>query len=179
MLAANFSRPGRAQRHSVCERSVELLAQLRQGFDSPGRVTGDLCRLRVRPEGIRPEANRSAGQVQLRQSEREAMSKLRVTITISLDGYVAGPDQSEQDPLGVGGEQLHEWLIALQAFQETHGGEQAGEVNASTPIAEGILGGSAPRSWAGTCSAVGRARGGRTGRATGETSRLTTTRSSS
>jgi dihydrofolate reductase len=69
------------------------------------------------------------------------MSKLRVTITMSVDGYVAGPDQSEQNPLGVGGEQLHEWLLALQAFQETHGGGQTGEVNASTPIAEGILGG--------------------------------------
>jgi dihydrofolate reductase len=69
------------------------------------------------------------------------MSKLRVSITVSLDGYVAGPDQSEQDPLGVGGEELHGWLLALQAFHETHGGEQTGEVNASTPIAEGILGG--------------------------------------
>jgi dihydrofolate reductase len=69
------------------------------------------------------------------------MSKLRVSITMSLDGFVAGPDQSEQDPLGVGGEQLHEWLLALQAFRETHGGGQGGEVNASTAIAEEILGG--------------------------------------
>jgi dihydrofolate reductase len=69
------------------------------------------------------------------------MGRLRATITMSLDGFVAGPDQSEQDPLGVGGEQLHEWLLALKAFRETHGGEQGGEVNASTPIAEGILGG--------------------------------------
>jgi dihydrofolate reductase len=35
---------------------------------------------------------------------------------------------------------LHEWLVSLQAFRETHGGEDGGEVNASTPIAEGILG---------------------------------------
>jgi dihydrofolate reductase len=59
---------------------------------------------------------------------------------MSLDGFVAGPDQSERDPLGRGGEQLHQWLVALKAFRETHG-EEGGEVNASTQIAEGILGG--------------------------------------
>jgi dihydrofolate reductase len=69
------------------------------------------------------------------------MSKLRLTMSMSLDGFVAGPDQSEQDPLGIGGEQLHQWLIPLKAFRETHGGEEGGEVNASTPIAEQILGG--------------------------------------
>jgi dihydrofolate reductase len=68
------------------------------------------------------------------------MSKLRVTITMSLDGYVAGPDQSEQNPLGVGGEDLHDWLVTLKAFRERHG-EEGGEVNASTPVAEEILGG--------------------------------------
>jgi dihydrofolate reductase len=68
------------------------------------------------------------------------MSKLRLSITMSLDGFVAGPEQSESDPLGVGGMRLHEWLVPLKAFRETHGGE-GGEVNASTPIAEEILGG--------------------------------------
>ena len=67
------------------------------------------------------------------------MGRLKVTITMSLDGFVAGPDQSEKDPLGIGGEQLHQWLVPLKAFREGHG-EQGGEVNASTPIAEGILG---------------------------------------
>jgi dihydrofolate reductase len=68
------------------------------------------------------------------------MSKVKVNITMSLDGFVAGPNQNERDPLGVGGEQLHQWLVSLKAFRETHGGEDGGEVNASTPIAEGILG---------------------------------------
>ena len=68
------------------------------------------------------------------------MSKLRLSITMSLDGFVAGRDQSEQEPLGKGGEQLHQWLLPLKAFRESHG-EEGGEVNASTPIAEGILGG--------------------------------------
>jgi dihydrofolate reductase len=67
------------------------------------------------------------------------MSKVKVTITMSLDGFVAGPDQSAEEPLGVGGEQLHGWLVSLEAFRGTHGGG-SGEVNASTPIAEEILG---------------------------------------
>jgi dihydrofolate reductase len=67
------------------------------------------------------------------------MSKLRLNITMSLDGFVAGPGQSEQDPLGIGGTQLHRWLLSLKTFRETHG-EEGGEVNASTPIAEEILG---------------------------------------
>jgi dihydrofolate reductase len=64
------------------------------------------------------------------------MSKVRFNIAISLDGFTAGPDQSEEDPLGVGGEQLHEWMVPLEAFRETHG-EEGGEVNASTPIVQG------------------------------------------
>jgi dihydrofolate reductase len=66
------------------------------------------------------------------------MSKLRFTITMSLDGYVAGPDQSKENPLGVGGEELHDWIVPLKAFRETHGRE-GGEVNASTPIVEGMF----------------------------------------
>ena len=68
------------------------------------------------------------------------MSKLKLTITMSIDGYVAGPDQSPEQPLGAGGENLHDWLVPLKAFRESHGHE-GGEVNASTPFAEGILAG--------------------------------------
>jgi dihydrofolate reductase len=67
------------------------------------------------------------------------MGRVKLSITMSLDGFVAGPNQSESDPLGVGGEQLHSWLVSLKAFRETHG-EEGGEVNASTPFAEEILG---------------------------------------
>jgi dihydrofolate reductase len=67
------------------------------------------------------------------------MSRLKLNITMSIDGFVAGPDQSPEHPLGVGGEELHDWLIPLRAFRESHG-EEGGEVNASTPIAEEILG---------------------------------------
>ena len=68
------------------------------------------------------------------------MTKLKLNIAMSLDGYVAGPNQSMQDPLGVGGMQLHEWLFPLKAFRESHG-EEGGEVNASTPFLEDILAG--------------------------------------
>lgn len=68
------------------------------------------------------------------------MSKFKLSITMSLDGYVAGPDQSLENPLGLGGERLHDWLVPLKTFRESHG-EKGGEVNASTSIAEEILGG--------------------------------------
>jgi len=67
------------------------------------------------------------------------MGNLKANMTMSLDGFVAGPNQSASDPLGVGGEQLHSWLLSLKAFRESHG-EEGGEVNTSTPFAEEILG---------------------------------------
>ena len=63
------------------------------------------------------------------------MGKVKVSMAMSLDGFVAGPDQSLENPLGEGGEQLHEWMFGLEAFQRAHGGE-GGAVNASTPIVE-------------------------------------------
>jgi dihydrofolate reductase len=63
------------------------------------------------------------------------MSRLRLSITMSLDGYVAGPDQSEENPLGVGGMELHQWFFPLKQFREIHG-EEGGEINASSAVAE-------------------------------------------
>jgi dihydrofolate reductase len=63
------------------------------------------------------------------------MSKFRCDISISLDGFVAGPTQSEENPLGEGGERLHDWVVALASWREAHGHE-GGEVNESTPILE-------------------------------------------
>jgi dihydrofolate reductase len=51
------------------------------------------------------------------------MTKLRLNITMSLDGYVAGPNQSVENPLGEGGEQLHEWAFATHTFRAIHGME--------------------------------------------------------
>jgi dihydrofolate reductase len=54
---------------------------------------------------------------------------------MSLDGFIAGPTQSLENPLGIGGERLHEWVIKLQAWRSAHGME-GGEVNASSAIVE-------------------------------------------
>ena len=66
------------------------------------------------------------------------MSALRFQISMSLDGFVAGPGQSEQNPLGAGGMQLHEWAFALEAWRKPHG-QEGGEVNASTAVIEESL----------------------------------------
>jgi dihydrofolate reductase len=63
------------------------------------------------------------------------MSKLRFQIAVSVDGFAAGPDQSEENPLGVGGEELHEWVFNLEAWRRPHGLE-GGEVNASSRVIE-------------------------------------------
>jgi dihydrofolate reductase len=66
------------------------------------------------------------------------MSKLRFRISMSLDGYTAGPDQSVDNPLGVGGERLHDWAVALAAWRAPHGLE-GGTVDASTPVFDELL----------------------------------------
>jgi dihydrofolate reductase len=63
------------------------------------------------------------------------MSKLRVSVTMSLDGFIAGPDQDKENPLGSGGLELHEWFFPLKAFREMHG-EEGGDVNASSAVVE-------------------------------------------
>jgi dihydrofolate reductase len=63
------------------------------------------------------------------------MTKVRAHISVSLDGYVAGPNETNENPLGEGGEGLHEWIIELKAWREPHGRE-GGEENVSTGIVE-------------------------------------------
>ncbi len=63
------------------------------------------------------------------------MSRLRFRISMSLDGYVAGPNQSVENPLGVGGMRVHEWVFPLEIFRRTHGLE-GGVANESTPVVE-------------------------------------------
>jgi dihydrofolate reductase len=63
------------------------------------------------------------------------MSKLRCHISISLDGFVAGPNQTDENPLGEGGERLHDWVVPLAAWREPHG-KEGGEVNESTRVME-------------------------------------------
>jgi dihydrofolate reductase len=63
------------------------------------------------------------------------MSKFRCDISISADGYVAGPNQSEENPLGEGGEDLHDWVVSLASWREAHG-KEGGERGASDLIVE-------------------------------------------
>jgi dihydrofolate reductase len=49
------------------------------------------------------------------------MGKVVAEISMSLDGYVAGPNPTLEKPLGEGGDQLHEWAFRLKSFREPHG----------------------------------------------------------
>jgi dihydrofolate reductase len=49
------------------------------------------------------------------------MSKLRFNITMTLDGYIAGPNQSLENPLGEGMDHLHDWALETKAWREMHG----------------------------------------------------------
>jgi len=63
------------------------------------------------------------------------MSKLRLKISMSIDGFVAGPDQSVRNPLGIGGMRLHEWVFPLAVWRAMQGLD-GGIVNDSTPVVE-------------------------------------------
>ena len=55
------------------------------------------------------------------------MTRVRVAgFTLSLDGYGAGPDQDINNPLGIGGMELHQWLVATRTFQRTLFGKDGG-----------------------------------------------------
>jgi dihydrofolate reductase len=51
------------------------------------------------------------------------MTKLTLDISMSLDGFVAGPNRTMEEPLGEGGEDLHEWVVRLASWREAHGRE--------------------------------------------------------
>lgn len=56
--------------------------------------------------------------------------RLRFQISMSLDGFVAGPNQSVENPLGEGGMQLHEWVFGLAAWRKQEPTEQPYGVDA-------------------------------------------------
>lgn len=56
------------------------------------------------------------------------MSKVRIhNFSISIDGYGAGPNQAVDNPLGVGGEELHNWMVKTATFHKMYGGEGGAE----------------------------------------------------
>ena len=54
---------------------------------------------------------------------------------MSLDGFVAGPDQTLEEPLGEGGNRLHEWVFVLETWRRPHGLE-GGETNVDSSLVE-------------------------------------------
>src|SRR3954470_18226562 len=66
------------------------------------------------------------------------MGQVFVDISTSLDGYVAGPEQTLQEPLGKGGESLHEWAFGAVSWREAHGLE-GGEANVDSEVIEETL----------------------------------------
>jgi dihydrofolate reductase len=63
------------------------------------------------------------------------MPRLTLDISMSLDGFVAGPNASLEQPLGVGGERLHEWAFPLAAWREPHG-LTGGAVNRDSEVVD-------------------------------------------
>jgi dihydrofolate reductase len=66
------------------------------------------------------------------------MGKLKLDISMSLDGFVAGPNPTLEQPLGEGGERLHEWAVGLAAWRKRHGLE-GGTTNVDDEVLEESL----------------------------------------
>jgi dihydrofolate reductase len=65
------------------------------------------------------------------------MAKVRVSgFTLSIDGFGAGPQQSRVNPLGIGGEALHEWMISTRFFQHTLLGNDQGTTGIDNEFAD-------------------------------------------
>jgi dihydrofolate reductase len=65
------------------------------------------------------------------------MTTTYAQLSVSLDGYLAGPDPSLEEPLGQGGMQLHDWVFRLRAWREPHGME-GGEDGPESPWIEEV-----------------------------------------
>jgi len=66
------------------------------------------------------------------------MGMLTLDISMSLDGFIAGPNQTLEEPLGKGGDGLHEWAFVLKSWREPHG-LSGGETNTSSEVLEEAL----------------------------------------
>ncbi len=66
------------------------------------------------------------------------MARLTVGISMSLDGFVAGANQTMEQPLGEGGDQLHQWAFAAVSWRERHG-LSGGESNPDSEVVEESL----------------------------------------
>ena len=66
------------------------------------------------------------------------MGSVTCHISISLDGFVAGPNQSVDNPIGEGGMRLHQWVFATDSWREQHGLE-GGERNADAEVVDEVV----------------------------------------
>jgi dihydrofolate reductase len=66
------------------------------------------------------------------------MTNVTCHIAISLDGYVAGPNQSMDDPIGEGGMRLHQWVFKTDSWRGQHG-EGGGERNPNSDVVEEVV----------------------------------------
>jgi dihydrofolate reductase len=65
------------------------------------------------------------------------MGNVTFDITMSLDGFAAGPNQSLDNPLGEGGMRLHEWAVATDSWRAQHG-QEGGDHNADAEVVEAV-----------------------------------------
>jgi dihydrofolate reductase len=68
------------------------------------------------------------------------MSSLRCQLSVSLDGFAAGPNQSLENPIGEGGMRLHDWAFATDSWRAQQGLE-GGERNADAEVIDEIFAG--------------------------------------
>jgi dihydrofolate reductase len=69
------------------------------------------------------------------------MSAVTCHISVSLDGFVAGPNQSIEHPIGEGGMRLHEWVFATDSWREQHGldgGERTADAEVVDEVVQGV-----------------------------------------
>jgi dihydrofolate reductase len=67
------------------------------------------------------------------------MTRMTLDISMSLDGFIAGPNQTLEEPLGEGGERLHEWIVAVASWREAHD-LTGGETNVDDEVVREALG---------------------------------------
>ena len=67
------------------------------------------------------------------------MSSVTCQISISLDGFAAGPNQSLADPIGEGGMRLHEWVFKTASWRRQHGGLEGGERTVDTEVVDEVV----------------------------------------
>jgi hypothetical protein len=66
------------------------------------------------------------------------MAKVAADISVSLDGFLAGPNDGPDNPLGDGGDRLHQWLYGLASWREPHG-LAGGETGADAEVLDEAL----------------------------------------